>query len=110
MERPGDPPPGKKSPEADPRPGAVESGQAPGRPSLWGLPEGSDLPWHRVVNHRGSISLPAGSADHKRQRRLLAKEGLRLRKNGTLELARHLWWPDEDLVPLAVHGKDGQDA
>lgn len=63
---------------------------------LRGLPDGSDLPWFRVVNHRGGISLPEGSEDYQRQRRLLAKEGIALRENGTLELARHLWWPDEE--------------
>lgn len=58
-------------------------------------PEGSDVPWHRVVNHRGGISLPEGE-DFERQRRLLSKEGIRLRENGTLDLSLHLWWPDEE--------------
>ena len=37
------------------------------------------LPWHRVVNAAGRISLPAGSAGHALQRRLLEAEGVRFR-------------------------------
>lgn len=40
------------------------------------LPEGSALPWHRVVNSRGCISFPAGSARHREQRERLFAEGV----------------------------------
>ncbi len=37
------------------------------------------LPWHRVLNAQGRISLPAGSKAHRMQRRLLEKEGVLFR-------------------------------
>lgn len=40
------------------------------------LPEGSGLPWHRVLNARGEISLPPGSFAHARQRQQLECEGV----------------------------------
>jgi methylated-DNA-protein-cysteine methyltransferase-like protein len=39
------------------------------------LPEGSTLPWHRVVNRHGSISLTG--PDLQRQRQALMEEGVR---------------------------------
>lgn len=38
-----------------------------------------DVPWHRVVNAAGRISLPAGSAAAAEQRQRLAAEGVLLR-------------------------------
>lgn len=49
-------------------------------------PRSLDLPWHRVLNARGAISFPAGSAAHAEQRRRLAQEGVRFR-NGRVDLA-----------------------
>ena len=43
------------------------------------------LPWHRVLNAQGKISLPAGSKAHRMQRRLLEEEGVRFR-NGRVNL------------------------
>lgn len=40
------------------------------------LPEGSALPWHRVVNSRGCISFPADTAQHREQRARLLEEGI----------------------------------
>ncbi|MBM5811653.1 MAG: cysteine methyltransferase [Gammaproteobacteria bacterium] len=37
------------------------------------------LPWHRVVNARGAISFPDGSAQHALQHRRLLREGVRFR-------------------------------
>jgi len=44
------------------------------------------LPWHRVLNAQGRISLPAGSKAHRTQRRLLEEEGVRFR-NGRVDVA-----------------------
>jgi methylated-DNA-protein-cysteine methyltransferase-like protein len=43
------------------------------------------LPWHRVLNAQGRISLPAGSNAHRLQRRLLEEEGV-LFRNGRVDL------------------------
>ena len=40
------------------------------------LPKGSKLPWHRVVNSQGKISLPKDSPSHKKQKQRLIEEGI----------------------------------
>jgi methylated-DNA-protein-cysteine methyltransferase-like protein len=50
------------------------------------LPPGSRVPWHRVVNARGELSLgPEGAA---RQRALLEAEGVEFRASGRIDLRR----------------------
>jgi len=50
-------------------------------------PRGMQLPWHRVVNAQGRISLPKDSAGHRRQRELLEAEGVVFRE-GIIDLQR----------------------
>lgn len=50
-------------------------------------PRGMQLPWHRVVNAQGRISLPPDSAGHRRQRELLENEGVEFR-DGRIDLDR----------------------
>ena len=57
------------------------------------LPDDSDVPWHRVVNARGEISLRAVPDDGKLQRILLTKEGVRFDSAGRLPLDRFGWNP-----------------
>ena len=65
--------------------------------ALRDVPEGSDVPWHRVVNAAGCISLanPRGAAE---QRRLLELEGVVFGPNGCVDMARFGWsglpWPE----------------
>ena len=49
------------------------------------------LPWHRVINASGGISLPAASGGAL-QRALLEKEGVSFR-NDKVDLRRHAWRP-----------------
>jgi len=51
------------------------------------------LPWHRVVNKEGKISIPAGDG-HERQKRLLEREGVVFGEGGRIDLEKYLWWPD----------------
>lgn len=44
--------------------------------ALHALPEGMDVPWHRVVNAGGRISLPSRRPSARRQRELLLAEGV----------------------------------
>jgi methylated-DNA-protein-cysteine methyltransferase related protein len=64
--------------------------------ALSALPEGSRLPWHRIVNAAGRISLRAG-ADHRPmdriQRFLLEREGVRFGGTGAIPLALYRWKP-----------------
>ena len=44
------------------------------------MPEGSSIPWHRVVNSQGKISFPEGSNKHLEQRQKLLSEGVTFNK------------------------------
>ncbi len=59
--------------------------------ALHALPDGSDVPWQRVVNHRGGISIWKVGVPAELQRALLADEGIELRLNGTVDLKRRGW-------------------
>lgn len=52
----------------------------------------SGLPWHRVVNARGRISLPTDSTGGLAQRRRLESEGV-VFIGGQIDLNRYRWAP-----------------
>jgi methylated-DNA-protein-cysteine methyltransferase-like protein len=54
------------------------------------LPQDSTLPWHRVVNSRGEISLPKGSPGYDEQVRRLEREGITC-QNGKIDLLQSGW-------------------
>lgn len=56
------------------------------------LPEGSSLPWHRVLNSQGKLSLGADTPAGREQRGRLSAEGVLVR-NGRVNL-QHYGWPD----------------
>lgn len=60
--------------------------------TLHKLPAGSSLPWHRVINAQGKISLPADSPSHAEQLKRLVAEGVQI-TNGRLSLAQYQWIP-----------------
>lgn len=51
-----------------------------------------DIPWHRVVNHKGEIS-PRSSMNHLDQRTLLENEGVEFSNSGLIDLDSFLWIP-----------------
>lgn len=53
------------------------------------LPEGSKLPWHRVINRLGEISLTGDDLD--RQRSALLEEGIDVSPEGKVALACYRW-------------------
>ncbi|MDH0746365.1 MGMT family protein [Pseudomonas sp. GD03842] len=59
------------------------------------LPDGSHLPWHRVIGAGGRLSLPAGTVSGEEQRARLRAEGVTIRNN-RVDMARHGWRPTED--------------
>lgn len=53
------------------------------------LPEGTTLPWHRVVNRHGTISLQGDRL--LRQRNALEAEGIEVSDDGRLDLEAYRW-------------------
>lgn len=58
------------------------------------LPEGTTLPWHRVIAAGGRLSLVAGSVSGNEQRARLRAEGI-LVHNDRVDIRRHGWRPME---------------
>lgn len=56
------------------------------------LPDNSNVPWHRVINSQGKISIRTGDIYHKIQKSLLEKEGI-IFENGKIDLKRYGWKP-----------------
>jgi len=54
------------------------------------LSEKEGLPWHRVLNREGRISLPRGRGYEEQRARLVA-EGVRFGPGDRLDLARYGW-------------------
>ena len=66
------------------------------------VPDGSGIPWHRIINSQGRISLRTGSEGHLMQRILLEAEGIVFSRDGKLDLAEYRWTAaadDSDFLP-----------
>ena len=61
--------------------------------ALHALPEGTTVPWHRVVNAIGGISTRSMPGAELIQQQLLAREGVRLDARGRVVLSRTPWVP-----------------
>lgn len=59
--------------------------------ALHALPEGSDVPWHRVVNAKGRISLRSGLGGESFQNALLKAEAVEFDAKGRIDLDRFRW-------------------
>lgn len=58
--------------------------------ALSALPDGTDVPWQRVINHMGEIS-PRGGLGSAVQYDLLQAEGVPFDAAGRTDLKRHRW-------------------
>ncbi len=56
--------------------------------ALHNIPSGMEIPWYRVINAAGKISLPGKSG--RRQQKLLEKEGVKF-SNNRIDLERYGW-------------------
>ncbi|MBN1963706.1 MAG: MGMT family protein [Anaerolineae bacterium] len=68
------------------------------------------VPWHRVVNARGRISIkgsPEGAAE---QRALLEAEGVVFDENDTLDMKAYLWNPAPPEVEVIIQATRHRDA
>jgi methylated-DNA-protein-cysteine methyltransferase-like protein len=61
--------------------------------ALHALPDETAVPWHRVVNASGGISLRSMPGGELVQRGLLEREGIRLDPRGRVPLAQVRWMP-----------------
>lgn len=61
--------------------------------ALHALADGSKLPWHRVINARGEVSLRSEAGWEHYQRHLLEEEGVLFNSAGRVDLDRFRWEP-----------------
>ncbi|MCX6826772.1 MAG: MGMT family protein [candidate division Zixibacteria bacterium] len=54
--------------------------------------EKENLPWHRIVNGKATISLPKGSG-YELQKAILQKEGIIFDKDDAIDFELYLWKP-----------------
>jgi methylated-DNA-protein-cysteine methyltransferase-like protein len=64
--------------------------------ALAALPEGSVVPWHRVLNAGGALSLRRDSGGEISQRLRLEQEGVRFDAGGRVALERVRWRPSRN--------------
>jgi methylated-DNA-protein-cysteine methyltransferase-like protein len=74
----------------------AEAAGLPRQPRLVGyalhaLPSGTAVPWHRVVNARGMVSIRSDGSASLTQRLLLEREGVTFDARGRLPLDRFRW-------------------
>lgn len=61
--------------------------------AMYALPNGSNVPWHRVVNAAGAISRRRAPGAELSQRILLEREGVRFGPGGRISLDKFGWKP-----------------
>ena len=57
--------------------------------ALHAMPRNSDIPWHRIINSQGRISLSGPTA--RLQQKLLQSEGIRFLPSGKVDLKKFQW-------------------
>ncbi len=65
--------------------------------ALSSTPKEMDIPWHRVINSKGQISLGDTCASGEIQKNLLESEGIEINARGQIDLQKYGWKPDIDL-------------
>ena len=82
--------------------GAPRAARGVGR-ALGSLSDGTSVPWWRVVNRNGEISIKGAHPSAMLQRMLLEAEGIRFDRNGRIDWKRWGWNPDaRDQPPTVV--------
>jgi methylated-DNA-protein-cysteine methyltransferase-like protein len=61
--------------------------------ALHAIPAELDLPWHRVINAKGEISLRSEPGSEPLQRLMLEDEGVVFNPRGRVSLATYRWDP-----------------
>jgi methylated-DNA-protein-cysteine methyltransferase-like protein len=63
--------------------------------ALRNLPDGHDVPWHRVLQVSGRIAVKQGSRAYKEQRERLMMENVAV-ISGKVDMQKYRWQPDLD--------------
>ena len=63
--------------------------------ALRSLPDGQDVPWHRVTQVSGRIAFDKGSPQYEEQSRRLMMEGVAVIA-GRVDMQKYRWQPDLD--------------
>ena len=58
------------------------------------IPQGSDIPWQKVINYKGGISQRNSGSGGVLQQKLLEAEGIVFNQNGRTELKHYRWEGD----------------
>lgn len=75
--------------------GAPRAARAAGY-AMASLPAETDVPWWRVINAQGGISLKGRGAEADLQRSLLEHEGVVFDAEGRVDLRVYRWWPEDE--------------
>lgn len=59
--------------------------------AMFALPEGTNVPWQRVVNAKGEISRRSRPGAELTQRMVLEREGIRFNSAGRIDFRRYRW-------------------
>ena len=65
--------------------------------ALRALQAGADVPWQRVLNHRGQISPRYPAEGPLLQRLLLEEEGVIFDADDRVDFTRYRWYPEQNL-------------
>ena len=85
--------------------GAPRAARAVGY-ALRALPEGTDVPWQRVINSRGGVSARGETGRPSLQYELLDEEGVLFGSDDRCDLGVFRWEPEE---PEAYHYTPAED-
>jgi methylated-DNA-protein-cysteine methyltransferase-like protein len=66
--------------------------------AMHALSAASHVPWHRVVNAKGEVSIRFDPFAAEVQKQLLAAEGIVFEKNSKINLHRYGWQPEFDKI------------
>jgi methylated-DNA-protein-cysteine methyltransferase-like protein len=69
--------------------------------ALHALPASTAVPWHRVINARGMVSIRSDGTASLSQRLLLEREGIHFDGRGRVSLERHQWRPTRNHATTA---------
>lgn len=63
-------------------------------------PDADPVPWYRVLKADGRIAFPVGSGAFKEQARRLRKEGVKVSRDGRVDLSVYGWAAEQSLDAL----------